>query len=265
MSINKIFTLLAIILIITGLSTCSDSSSDNNPPNTTIYNKYLPLKKGNWWKWQDYKLDSLGNPIYTGSTYDSTVIVKEDTLIAGKNASVYIYYGTNGAVNFIRNYCIYGSQIFMHSDGINQIFAKINQQSAITLPFSLPNQWIVLADFERSSWAVYDTTFKNYEIKNGVKVDFTFKIDGQKGTTKDITVEDKTYKSQEFKLVFSGEFNLSLLPAQKRTYQIFVHYWFGENAGKLLYTFDKASINFFDYYTLEVGGEESKVVKLFVQ
>lgn len=78
-----------ITLVLLFVSACQ---TDNNPPKV-IYPVYLPMSVGNYWIYQHYKIDSLGNETAT-NLFDSLVITK-DTFINGNR--YYVFGGVQAA------------------------------------------------------------------------------------------------------------------------------------------------------------------------
>jgi len=75
--------LLAISFASLVISSCKDDDDDNNTtPTPIVYDNYSQLKVGNYWIYQQYEVDSLGNGNPT-SVYDSCYVEK-DTLINNK-------------------------------------------------------------------------------------------------------------------------------------------------------------------------------------
>jgi len=84
------FAVIALVLLF--VSACQ---TDNNPSKVT-YPVYLPMSVGNYWIYQHYKIDSLGNETVT-NLFDSLVITK-DTFINGNK--YYVFGGVQATPTF---------------------------------------------------------------------------------------------------------------------------------------------------------------------
>lgn len=74
--------LLSVILISTIIYSCQKDNDPATPTPVTTYPGYSCLKSGNYWIYEQYDIDSLGNAI-SNNKYDSCYIEK-DTIINNK-------------------------------------------------------------------------------------------------------------------------------------------------------------------------------------
>ena len=74
---NKI-ALLALFIVMLLIAACNKDKVDNTP--LTNYPNYTQLKVGNYWIYERFEIDTLGNTISSQNIFDSAYIQK-DTLI----------------------------------------------------------------------------------------------------------------------------------------------------------------------------------------
>ncbi len=84
--------LFLLVLVISLFVSCNKGDSNSNP---TVESNYFPLQTGNYWVYQHYKIDSLGNETDMNKT--DSVIIKRDTII--NNNQYFILEGTNYPYN----------------------------------------------------------------------------------------------------------------------------------------------------------------------
>lgn len=96
------FGLFAIAIIISVFS-CKKEKEDNptpgfNDPKIIVYDDYTKLSPGNYWIYQDYRIDSVNAAAIPLGTYDSAYVEK-DTVIHGSSYHKYLdaAYGSNPA------------------------------------------------------------------------------------------------------------------------------------------------------------------------
>lgn len=125
------------VMLFLGVLTCfysckktddSLSTTVNNSGNTAVDNSsYTPMSVGNYWIYQEYNIDSVGN-VTQSSTVDSTVISK-DTLINGKKYfrfDKYEYYSKVASPNLIDiTYYRDSSKNLINSEG-KIMFSELN-------------------------------------------------------------------------------------------------------------------------------------------
>jgi hypothetical protein len=137
--------LLALVMAITSLLSC------NKEDDKEIKTDYLPLRIGNYWIYQEYNIDTMGNEI-ARSKLDS-VIIKRDTIINDKK--YYVFEGTYypftnnkwGIIDILRDSSGYivnqnGIIQFAENDFTNPIayFAHINHYDSNDTLFVMSHQ-----------------------------------------------------------------------------------------------------------------------------
>ncbi|TAL70409.1 MAG: hypothetical protein EPN82_02015 [Bacteroidetes bacterium] len=252
MKYSKLLILTFSSFIIALLSSCSS----DNPTNNTQQGKFEFLFDGNWWVYERYYIDSLGNR-KSGNSYSDSTFIEGTEDILGKTAFK-MKTVTEGSED-MENYCYtQGEQFFMYSDFVNQVLSSMLKNLPVELPISLDSIWVKIADYNSNTWLVKIDTVPSTEIAPGVSINGTFTVSGEKGITKNITVNSKTFNAQEFKLIFKFEGYISALPTVKQTFTITVHSWFDKKVGILLQTYDESKFTtpLMGTYTFE-GFEKS--------
>ena len=82
-----LITLIACTVLF--ISSCKKDVIESNPPSKPISN-YMPLTIGNYWVYDNYKVDALGNE--TKLNYTDSIYVQGDTVIRGE--TYYVISGT---------------------------------------------------------------------------------------------------------------------------------------------------------------------------
>jgi hypothetical protein len=248
-------TLLLVVLVL--LNSCSsDNPTDNNQEGDFTF-----LNTGNWWLYEKYIIDSLGNK--TGnSTNDSTYTDGTESIL-GKTAFK-IKTISPGAEDVV-NYCYTeGEKYFMYSDFVNQVINKMLVNLPVQLPISLDSMWVKMADYNSNSWLVKIDTIPPTEIFPPITISGTFTVSGEKGTTKNMTIESKSYTAQEFKLIFKFKGIISILPSVEQEFTITIHSWFDRKVGILLQTYDESKFNLGAVGSYTFEGFEKKLLKYSV-
>lgn len=83
---KNLFVFFAIAFSLILIGSCQKDEIDDKPEETQKHIEHLPLKTGNYWIYEHYEIDSLGNEIKK-SKIDS-VIITGDTIINDKTYSV---------------------------------------------------------------------------------------------------------------------------------------------------------------------------------
>ncbi|MCE4564769.1 hypothetical protein INQ51_10650 [Maribellus sp. CM-23] len=136
------FGLLTLLVI-------SCRKDDSNPPAPMQTANYLPLTVGNYWIYQHYKIDSLGNE--TALSYTDSIVVARDTMI--NNNQYFVLEGTNypysqnewGIIDIVRDSSGFIvdniGNISFSSDNFEDILASktevINNDTIYTLTFRM--------------------------------------------------------------------------------------------------------------------------------
>jgi len=254
----KLLTLSLLSIVFVVLSSCSsDNPTDNNQQGDFTF-----LKIGNWWINENYIIDSLGNK--TGnSTTDSTFIAETEVKL-GKTSFKLKTKVTGG--EDVENYCYTeGEKVFLFSDFINRTIKTMMKDLPVELPIALEDMWFKIADYNSNSWLINIDTIPPTEIISGVTINGTFTVSGEKGVSKNMNVNSKSFSAQEFKLIFKFEGYVSLAPSVKQTFTITIHSWFDKKVGILLQTYDESKfiLPIMGTYTFE--GFEKKLLRYNVQ
>ena len=254
---NKLKLLIAFFspILFGFLSSCSsDNSTNNTQPENIEF-----LLTGNYWIYERYYIDSLGNKKSGNSYSDSTFIEgKEDIL--GKNA--FKMKTVTEGTDDVENYCYSeGEKFYMHSDFINSTLKEMLKDLYEKLPISIEDMWFCIADYTNNSWLIKIDTIPTTEIVSGISINGTFTINGEKGITKNISVGTKSFNAQEFKLILKFEGYISLLPTTKQAFTIRIHTWFDKKTGILLQTYDESKFAIPGLVTYPFEGFERKLIR----
>lgn len=150
----RFIIIFAILPLFIGLTSCS--KDDDNDKSTNTHN-YFPLKIGNYWIYNCYNTDSLGNK--TGEPFIDSVVVKEALQFEGKSCFMLLSFKSNSS----KIDTAYWRQ------SSNQVFCFANSSSwylpnDCVINHSL-NQWALVADNDKTSWNLTDEISKNYSLK----------------------------------------------------------------------------------------------------
>jgi hypothetical protein len=257
------FKYFALILLgfALALNSCSDDNSSNPDDNNNNNNggdDYFPDEDGSYWILDVYELDIDNNPVNETHRTDSMIVAGEVNLL-GKEADTYLIYDEDNELKAQKYFYSDDSDIYLHSDFINSYLSELGG-SMFSLPFNLGNRWIKIADFKNNSWAVFDTTFQDFDIFNGILVSGNFSVSGKIGSQKNITVGSQSYSSQEFILTFEFKGYVSIDPDTEKIFTFNIHHWFGKGVG-LIQTTYASSVFDFGIGSYDFTGREEKVIR----
>ncbi|MCL5992208.1 MAG: hypothetical protein M1419_08925 [Bacteroidetes bacterium] len=175
--INKIYFLLLILSFI--VISCNTETS---PTADELMSEYYPTSIGNWWKYENWILDSTGTRINKISV--DSVVIEDTTYLDGKNAFEIVTYSS-------RNDTIIVSTNYIAFEGSN-LFAYMN----LTFSDGDSIPWIRVADLNGSQWLMAEKDIINEN--NQVRNEYYIKITGAKGDILDFNFRNEMLKAQEF-------------------------------------------------------------------
>ncbi|OGU40855.1 MAG: hypothetical protein A2X61_15900 [Ignavibacteria bacterium GWB2_35_12] len=178
---KKIYILFLIILLLQSFIFIS-CNSETSPTVDKIMSEYFPTTIGNWWKYENWVLDSNG--LRTKNISVDSVVVENIIYYEGKNSVVLVTYSSRDdtvikSTNYI---AIEGSKLLAY---MNLTFSDGD---------SIP--WITAADLDGSEWLMVEKDIINEN--NQVKNEFYIKISGSKGAVLDFNFKSDILKVQEF-------------------------------------------------------------------
>jgi hypothetical protein len=143
-----------ILMIGIFMCLCSCKKDDDKKKSEITNSDYLPMKVGNYWVYQEYEIDTIGNERQT-SIFDSAVITK-DTLINSK-----IYYRLD-------NFVYYSISDVIKVDLLGTVYYRDSSKNLIS-----SKGQIVFSEDNFS-----DTLFKKAELLQGDTIYWiTFKME----------------------------------------------------------------------------------------
>ena len=165
------------------------------------------------------------------------------------------------------------SDTYFYTDNV-RLYTNMNsimpgEGSGFIIPIGGNNGWIKVADNSASSWIIFDTTFSGIDMPiEGVgtgKLSGQFKIEGEKGTTKNFTIQGSTIQAQEFKIKYSftGTLTIFGIPVQI-PFTLTMHQWYANNIGLVQSIMDSQNLTFATF-SQDIPGFESMLVKYNVQ
>lgn len=225
--------LIFVLPILAFLVSCKEDSTGPSTQKT-----YFPTTTGSWWIYLNYDIDSAGNKIAETEYYDTVKIVGTRT-INGKSALVMVSHNSRGE----------GDTSYFAFEN-NKLYTFMNFFNNEFFDFT-PAQWILIADFNGTSWKILpDTTLPPVDIPipdvGNAKLTATIGIDGSKGNQTNITVKGKSVVSQEIlstvKMLMKFEIPNIPIPLTTTT-NVVMHLYFGENIGMVRRHVDPTLIN----------------------
>jgi len=256
MQYYKYFGLLILGLTF-ALASCSDDNGSNpDDDNNSNARDYFPEEVGNYWILDAYDLDMNNNPVTDTYRTDSMIVAGSVNLL-DKDADTFLIYDEDNELKSQKYFYNDDDDVFIHSDFLNLFLSEIGG-AMFSLPFNLGNRWIKIADFKENNWAVFDTTFQDFDLYNGILVSGNFSAKGKKGDQMNISVGSQSYKSQEFILTFQFNGFVSIDPDTEKVFTFNIHHWFGEGVGLIMTTYE-SSVFDFGIGSYDFMGKEEKV------
>lgn len=182
-----------LLAVFAFLSSCSDDSS--SPSKSELQ----PTSLGSWWIYENYSIDS-NNVSKKLSGYDS-VVVSGKSIIMEKEASVFKTIEINSIGEPVGNsdnyYNLQDNKLYMHSK------AFTDAVSSQFFPFTFKEQWMKVADKNDDDWKAYEDDINDFAGPFGSSVDGKILINGEKGGSKQFTIDNKTVNTSEFILTIN--------------------------------------------------------------
>ena len=175
---------LALIAFYLVLSSCSEDNSTN--PSKTDWVKWMNMKVGNYYNYDDLFYNFLGGTILAYYNRKNEIINTANYL--GKECVMGAC--TQGAQIILNYYStVQDSKLFYsgHIYTLNFIFG--NNYNPIS-----PECWIQTADFEKDTWVGYDTSFTNAAVDYDKYWTGELHIHGQKGADITLSINGVDYK-----------------------------------------------------------------------
>lgn len=260
----SLFIAFALVFAACSDDNGSDPNDDDNNNNNTGGDDYFPEETGSYWILETYQLDQQNQPV-SGTIQIDSMIVSGNVNILGKDADYFIIYDSNNEVKSEKYfYQTENNSVYIHSDFINEFLDELGGGVLSSLPFDLGNRWIKIADFGESSWAVFDTTFEDFQFINDIMIDGSFSVSGHTGIQKNIEVGSQSFSSQEFILTFDFEGFISVDPSNEKQFSFNIHHWFGKGVGLILTTYESTIFDF-GLGTYPFTGKEEKVIRFNIK
>lgn len=238
------------------------NSKQSNAVSITILQNYFPSVVGNYWVYESFDLDSLGNKDLSSRIVDSTVISGTQNLF-GKNSNIYSTYHNIGGSSEANYYTENGKYY--------ATLANVMPEQ-MPIPIDFADAWIVIADPDSSTWTIFAQTLNDVEMPlpggGGTgKLNGKFTIKGEKGVNQTVnTGEGQTISvmAQEYKILYSyaGTITLGGVPIPLQlNFTVTNHQWYGENIGLILDRVDQTTISVSIFYTFTINGSESDLLR----
>ncbi|TAL69346.1 MAG: hypothetical protein EPN82_07325 [Bacteroidetes bacterium] len=176
MKIKKYLLLLLLSIIII-------SCNSTIPPTVDSYmSEYFPSSIGNWWKYDNWVLDSNGVRLNKISV--DSVVVENSIFYEGKNAVVLVTYSRREDTTIkITNYlAIEGSKLFA--------YLNLKYSDGDSIP------WVKSADLSEFEWLIVEKNIKRDTLS--IKTEYYEKTSVSKGGIIDFNYQNQTLKTQEF-------------------------------------------------------------------
>jgi hypothetical protein len=203
---NTLLILLTGICLL-GFSSCSDDDdSTSSPVETKKLSKTL-FVFGNVTRSEFTKYNINESGAFKDSV-KGVVELAKDTILDNLACKKYVRVVKSDPK--VTSYEFYrssadSSEAFVYSNFINDIVkSMVPPQYSIDLPFILPDMWVKIGDISKTSWTAYSANIKDFVVSSayGIVVNGVFNLTCSKGITLDMTIDYKTYKAQEFTLLF---------------------------------------------------------------
>ena len=259
MKYKKTFLLVLMLSSMLLLYSCSETTSTNDVKN------YFPNVVGNYWVYESFELDSLGNKNLATRSIDSTIITGTQNLF-GKNSSIYTTY-IDGGNSSDKNYYTENGKLY-------STIANV-MPPQMPIPIDYTDAWVIIADPDSTNWSIFSQTLTNVDMPlpggggtGKLNGDFTIKV--EKGLKQTInTGEGQTISvmAQEYKILYSFNGTITVggfpIPLQL-IFTVTNHKWYGENIGLVLDRVDPTTIQVSVLYTYSIKGSESDMLRYHV-
>ena len=131
------------------INSCSETTSTNDVKN------YFPNAVGNYWVYESFTLDTLGNRVESTRTIDSIAITGTTSIFLGRNSDIYTTYPLSGG----EKECYYYTEN-------GRFYTNIGNVMPPQLPFPIDytDAWIVIADPDSASWSIFAQSLTDVDI-----------------------------------------------------------------------------------------------------
>ncbi len=250
------------------------SCSDDNTTNPTNEQNFFPLTINNFWVYENYQLDSLGNKILSTKALDSMIIYKKETedVLTLKNVQISV------AKHFYTDKDDEEQKLYYSKDALYQKFDQIPGLGAelfgVKISEYIPLSWVMLVDFKNTNWTIIpqgNVKISDQTIPAAGKVDLdlNYTLVGNKGGTKQFTINGKQYTANEYKLSFKLSGNVILkdlfgakVPISEITFPTSMY--FVDGIGMIYTKTEGVNINIAGVVNQRVDGNESTLVRFNV-
>ncbi|MFN8360265.1 MAG: hypothetical protein U0264_10155 [Candidatus Kapaibacterium sp.] len=202
---KKLFN-LAALCVVTSL-VLGSCSSDSGTTTTPADKNYYPTTVGSTWTYDGVDTEDTTGTLRTipGSEYTTTTTVNASLTYMGKASTQLISTSSQpGSTPDTTYISKTSSQIYTYVQ-----LLPTASLAAFGVNLDLGSRWMLIGDFNATSWTVIDTTIKGISIPNPldptstIPADIVVKITGAKGGTSTMTVMGSSITAQEFTTTFS--------------------------------------------------------------
>ena len=220
---------------------CSDDD-DNNPTSNDDSTYSLPatifdLSKITGGSFTQVRTDSTNTEI-SDTKETGTFTVSGDTTINSLTGKIFTFQFANAETSADPELYLVSkdtNDFYVSSSVINNVVKILSPNSAINLPFTLPDTIIKIADRNNTQWNAYEKSFTDFSVTefSGQKVtaDGKLTLKCTRGTSSDETLNGVTTHSQIFNCVISFTGTISLDPSNVRTLTSLIQFRFTDNQG----------------------------------
>jgi len=190
---KKQIVLSVATLLLVFLSSCK---TENDPKTEKLVPNYMPLAVGNYWVYQNYTVDSLGNERLINEI--DSVIITKDTIV--NNIKYYVFGGGGNRYQLMFPRLVRDSLGYLVSDKGNVLFSSTNYSDTISTEKRMGN----IGDGREALFGVLktrmDSTLKTISVPagkfdaitcHGILKIFYYDLDGN--VNKTMTVDKDAY------------------------------------------------------------------------
>jgi hypothetical protein len=266
MSSFKIYILSFVVLLL--VISCSDNTTNNN--NNNGNKNYFILTANSWWVRDNYKLNIDGSRDLTTLKNDSLYITGIVTKV-GQSCSRFLFY-SDGTVT--DSAFLYGSKTTQSSKYADKLYAlpayitPSSKDLGFDFPVQIPEEWVLIADLNGSTWAIYSTTLTNATVAlpslGDGKFTGSFAMEGAIGASNvNIVAPAGTFSCQEFKILYKINGNMvTFLGTIPINLTLTSHYYYADNKGLIKRQLDPAQIDIMGVTKMDIKGTEAIVTRL---
>ena len=172
---KNIFALLIIVLFIS-------CNSTTEPVYNGFMSEYFPTSIGNWWKYENWVLDSNG--VRTKLVSVDSIVVEDTLFYEGKNAFKMATYSKreDTTITIISYVALEGSKLLY--------YLNLKYSDGDSIP------WVKSADLAQFNWTIVEKDIKNEYVST--KTEYYEKTSVTKGGIVDYTFRNEVLQAQEF-------------------------------------------------------------------